>query len=102
VASRLIWSPTARLDLRSVVEYIAEDAPATAPRVVDAILQAVAYLRRFPESGRTVPEFGALDIREISDRPCRIIYRLRREQELIEVARVWHAARGTPLLPSNS
>ena len=50
----------------------------------------------FPESGRIVPEFGDPNIREVIRKPCRIAYRIRRRKRTIEIARVWHAARGTP------
>ena len=50
----------------------------------------------FPESGRIVPEFSDPNIREVIRKRCRIVYRIRRRKRTIEIARVWHAARGTP------
>jgi plasmid stabilization system protein ParE len=35
-------------------------------------------------------------IRKIIYRPYRIVYRLDVERQLVEIARVWHAARGAP------
>jgi plasmid stabilization system protein ParE len=52
----------------------------------------------FPFLGRVVPEFKIKSIREIIHRPYRIVYRVGEEQELIEILRVWHAARGIPKL----
>jgi len=43
-----------------------------------------------------VPEFDIPTLREIIVRAYRIVYRVDHESKLIEVARVWHAARGTP------
>ncbi|MBA3513819.1 MAG: type II toxin-antitoxin system RelE/ParE family toxin [Pyrinomonadaceae bacterium] len=43
-----------------------------------------------------VPEFDIPTLREIIVQAYRIAYRVDHESKLIEVARVWHAARGTP------
>jgi plasmid stabilization system protein ParE len=96
VAFKLIWSPSARLDLKDIAAFIAEDNPSAAERFGRSLLQAVERLADFPESGRIVPEFGDPNIREVIRKPCRIVYRIRRRKQTIEIARVWHAARGTP------
>jgi len=46
--------------------------------------------------GRNVPEFNQPDLHELVVPPYRIIYRFKEEAELIEIIRVWHAARDTP------
>ncbi len=96
MAFKLIWSPSARLDLKDIATFIAEDSPSAAERFVRSLFQAVERLGDFPESGRIVPEFGDPDIREVIRKPCRIVYRVRRRKRTLEIARVWHAARGTP------
>jgi toxin ParE1/3/4 len=96
VAYRLIWSPTARLDLRDIFDYIAQHHPLAAQKFVETIMGAVERLMVLPESGRIVPEFSEPTIREVIHRPCRIVYRVRKDQELVEIVRVWHGARGTP------
>jgi plasmid stabilization system protein ParE len=96
MAFKLIWSPSARLDLKDIATFIAEDSPSAAERFVRNLFQAVERLGDFPESGRIVPEFGDPDIREVIRKPCRIVYRVRRRKRTLEIARVWHAARGTP------
>jgi len=98
MAFKLIWSPSARLDLKDIAAFIAEDNPSAADRFVKSVFQAVETLADFPESGRIVPEFGDPNIREVIRKPCRIVYRIRRRKRTIEIARVWHAARGTPLI----
>ena len=55
-------------------------------------------LRQHPEIGRIVPEYRNPKIREIIFRPYRIVYRVDYERKSAEIARVWHAARGTPEL----
>ena len=96
MAFKLIWSHSARLDLKDIATFIAKDSPSAAERFVRSLFQEVETLGDFPESGRIVPEFGDPDIREVIRKPCRIVYRVRRRKRTIEIARVWHAARGTP------
>ena len=98
MAYQLIWAPVARLDLHDLVAYIAADDPVAARQFAQAVFGALERLPEFPESGRVVPEFGESTIREVIRRPCRIINRLRPDQRQIEIARVWHAARGKPNL----
>ena len=98
MAFKLIWSPSAQLDLKDIAAFIAEDSPSTAHRFVKSLFDVVERLADFPESGRIVPEFDDPGIREVIRRPCRIVYRIDRGKHIIEIARVWHSARGTPHL----
>ena len=96
MAFKLIWSPTARFDVKDIAAFIAEDSASAAERFVRSLLQAVERLADFPESGRIVPEFGDPAIREVIRKPCRIVYRVDHRKRIVEIARVWHAARGSP------
>ena len=96
MAFKLIWSPTARLDLKDIAAFIAEDSASAAERFVRSLFEAVERLADSPESGRIVPEFGDPAIREVIRKPCRIVYRVNSKKRMIEIARVWHAARGAP------
>ena len=60
------------------------------------IFQAIERLSQFPQSGRVVPEFDDVTIRELIKPPCRVVYRVDPRAETVEIARVWHAARGIP------
>ncbi len=96
MAFKLIWSPTARFDLKDIAAFIAEDSASAAERFVRSLFQVVERLADFPESGRIVPEFDDPVIREVIRKPCRIVYRVDSGKRIVEIARVWHAARGTP------
>lgn len=48
--------------------------------------------------GRVVPEFDEPTIREIVVRAYRVIYRVDHRDSRVDIARVWHGARGTPQL----
>lgn len=90
----VVWSPSARQDLKSIVSYIAADNPAVAFEVGQKIIDSSKQIELFMESARMVPEFQDESIRERIVGAYRVIFRSKDEQ--IEVVRVWHAARGLP------
>lgn len=93
---QIIWSEPAIEDLRSITEYISADDPAAAERVGLAILAKTQWLATHPLLGRMVPERRDRRIRELVLRPYRIVYRVNRLKQKIEILRVWHGARGEP------
>jgi plasmid stabilization system protein ParE len=71
------WSQEAGENLFDIEDFIARDSLERAVRFVDALIDHVeAILTDNPRSGRTVPEIGNPDIRELIYRGYRIIYRL--------------------------
>jgi plasmid stabilization system protein ParE len=73
----LTWSQEAGENLVGIEEFIARDSLERAVRFVDALIDhAEAILADNPRSGRTVPEIGNPDIRELIYRGYRIVYRL--------------------------
>ena len=80
MAYRLNWSPTARLDLRELLAYIAADDPGAARSFARSVFRTIERLPNFPESGRIVPEFNEPTLREVIRKPCRIVYRIRSER----------------------
>jgi plasmid stabilization system protein ParE len=96
MACKLIWAPSARFDLKEIASYIADSRPEASTRFVKSLFHSVEHLIDFPEAGRIVPEFGDPSIREIIRKPCRIVYRIKHEKGIIEIVRIWHAARETP------
>ena len=98
MAFKIIWSPQAIADLDSLTTFIARDNPGAAEKTGWAILNKTRSLESFPLIGRVVPERRKSDVREVFHGPFRIIYRVRRKQRMVEILRVWHAARGTPQL----
>ena len=97
---QVVLSPSARADLRDIIRYISLDAPDRALRFGQFLVSHTKTLARFPELGRVVPEFGDNFIREIIVRSYRIVYRLDHSDQLVEVVRFWHAARGIPQINS--
>ena len=89
------WTNTALGHLLAIYEYIAQDSSLYAQRMVDRLTRRSEQIAAFPLSGRMVPEFEAEDIRELVEKPYRIIYRIKPEQ--IDVLAVIHAAQLLPL-----
>ena len=85
----LIWTDPALDDLDEVAAWIALDDPAAARRFIVRAVKAVERLRRFPDSGRRVPEAPGRVYRELIIGPCRIIYRRQGQAVLIV-----HVSRG--------
>lgn len=93
---KIVWTLRSREDLRDIAAFIAKDNPEAALRLGDLIFHRVADLEKFPEFGRVVPERNQPNIREIVVKSYRVIYRVRKNEKIIEVLRVWHGARGEP------
>jgi plasmid stabilization system protein ParE len=85
----LVWTAPALDDLDEIAAHIALDDPRAAARLVRRVLQGVERLRRFPDSGRWVPEAPRKTYREVIVASCRIIYRREGRKRLIV-----HVARG--------
>ena len=92
--TRILWSPQALRDIKSIREYIAHDSPRYAELVVGRLIASVERLQTFPESGRVVPERGDPEIREVIVKPFRVVYR--RRAGVIEIATVFRASRLLP------
>ena len=84
------WTDNAITHLLDIYEYIAHDSPVYAKRMTDRITRRSEQIANFPISGRKVPEYEAEDIREIIEKPYRIIYLTKPEQ--IDVLAVIHCA----------
>jgi plasmid stabilization system protein ParE len=92
--ARLIWTAPALDDLDDIAAFIALDDRRAAEALVERVLTAIERLRRFPASGRLVPELLPAKLyREVIVPPCRIIYRRERAQVVIV-----HVLRGERLL----
>jgi plasmid stabilization system protein ParE len=70
------WGDEATESLNDIKERLARFSEATARKVADAIVQRTLQLEDFPFSGRTVPEYDVLRIRELLERGYRILYQV--------------------------
>ena len=93
---RIVWTDPALLDLEELVRFIAQDNTTAAARVGDEIVDHVGILTAFPEIGPVYRRRSTGDVRQITVRPFRIFYRVRRVRKLVEILHIWHGARREP------
>ncbi len=88
---RVHWTDTAEGHLDAIYDYIAQDSPEYAMRMVDRLTRRSQQISEFPFSGRRVPEYDDVDqIREVIEGPYRIIYHIKPDR--IDVLAVIHGA----------
>ena len=84
------WTDTAQQHLAAIHDYIAQNSPAYAKRMVDRLTRRSEQIAAFPLSGRIVPEYRLDQIREVIEGPYRIVYHVKPDQ--IDVVGVLHGA----------
>lgn len=84
------FTPSARLQFLAALGYITRDNPAAALRFRKKVEKSLRRLEKFPESGRTIPEFPELPHREVIVAPYRFFYRV--SEGNVWIIAVWHGA----------
>jgi toxin ParE1/3/4 len=87
---KVIHTEQARLDLFSIWDYIAEDNPNAADKLLDAIDEKCVLLGENPQLGQACPDI-APDMRYFPVRNYLILYR--EQPPGVELVRVLHGAR---------
>ena len=87
---RVLRKPLARADLLDIWNYVADDSPANADRLLDTINKQCQMLARFPQMGRARNELCA-SLRSFPVGNYVIFYR--EVSKGIEIIRVLHGAR---------
>tara|TARA_R110000782_G_scaffold127183_6_gene218752 strand:+ start:2279 stop:2575 length:297 start_codon:yes stop_codon:yes gene_type:complete len=82
------WTDRAKLRLKSIEDYISNDDPKAAKTEIRRILIRSQQISDYPLTGRHVPEYKQDDIREVLERPYRIIYCIKDKQ--IDVLAIMH------------
>jgi toxin ParE1/3/4 len=90
---RIRWLRMALRNLQQEAEYIAQEDPAAARRVVDRIGDAVRHLEDHPSKGRAGRVPGTREL-VVSATAYIVPYRVRGQE--IEILRVFHAASKWP------
>ncbi len=85
---RVYWSARAKARLRRIAEHIREQRPMAVEPTITRIVERSWRLQELPRIGRAVPEYAQPDLREVLERPYRIIYRVGAER--IDVITVMH------------
>ena len=84
------FTPSARRQFLDAVGYIKGDNPIAARAFRRRAEARLRRLERFPESGRSIPEFPDLPHRELIVSAYRFFYRV--QGRVVWVVAVWHAA----------
>lgn len=71
--------------------YVEQQSPESGQRLIAEIVDKTSQLDSFPQSGRIVPEFGLVNVRELIYPPFRIVYRL--DKDSIWIVRIWRSER---------
>ncbi|MBA3582649.1 MAG: type II toxin-antitoxin system RelE/ParE family toxin [Gammaproteobacteria bacterium] len=87
----VIWTLSAKQDLRQIYNFIASDSVHYAKKVTDDIYAKPNTLDLLPRLGRIVPEINDETLREISVYSYRIIYQI--HQKNIYVLTIIHRRR---------
>jgi plasmid stabilization system protein ParE len=90
---RIVWRPTAEIDLDNIIDYIAQDNPTRAEEFGQALRDKTLPLAQHPKLGRTgrpgLPAF----LRElVAHRNYIVFYRVLDEARIVEIMRVKHTA----------
>lgn len=86
----VLWTEPAIRQLDAIYNHIAQTSTPYAKRIVDRLTRRSQKIGQFPRAGRTVPEFQSDRIREVIERPYRIIYQMFSDR--IEILAVLHGS----------
>jgi toxin ParE1/3/4 len=87
------YSRVAQADIQSIFDYIAQENPKAAARVVSLIESSVMRLELFPLSGRSGAVAGTREL-VVPRLPYIAVYQI--TLEVVEIIAVFHAAQNKP------
>jgi toxin ParE1/3/4 len=90
---RVRWTRRALRSLDTLAEYIAQDRPLAAERMVERIRDTVDLLTTNPDLGRAGRVHGTREL-IVGGTPFIVPYRLR--EDVVEIITIFHAARKWP------
>ncbi len=91
------WTARALDRLRGILDYIAEDSPDAALRMVDRIAERVSTLGMTPEQGSRYQDSNVEGLRQIYVRPYRVVYLVDHASENVRVVAIQHVRENTVL-----
>jgi toxin ParE1/3/4 len=92
---KIVWSPLAIDRASEIAGYIIQDNPDAAKNWINTVFEKVEHLKKFPETGRVVPETDNTTIRELIYGNYHIIYRV--EEKRLSVLTVRHGKQVLPV-----
>ena len=95
---KILFTPTGRRQFLEAIAYIHRDKPSAELSFRQKAAKSLTRLKKFPESGRPLPEFPELSFREVIVKPYRFFYKVKNND--VWVVTVWHGAQ-LPDEPNN-
>jgi plasmid stabilization system protein ParE len=94
---KVLFTPSGRKQFLEAVAYIYRQNPTAAGAFRRKAEKVLSRLRKFPQSGRVLPEFPDLPFREVIVMPYRFFYRVK--GKTVWIVAVWHGAQlpGEPI-----
>jgi toxin ParE1/3/4 len=90
VPYRVLWSASARERMIEFLDFIAEENPAAAKRVVGNLRQRVGTLADQPRLGRLLSEETDPDLRRLVVGNYLVVYRIQEARQVIDVVGIRH------------
>lgn len=87
---KILFTPTGRRQFLEAIAYIHRDNPSAAVNFRQKAEKKLSRLKKFPNSGRLLPEFPDLPFREVIVNPYRFFYKLK--EKTVWIIAVWHGA----------
>jgi addiction module RelE/StbE family toxin len=91
---KVAWTDQALSRLGAIREYVAQDSPTAALRLVTSLVERGDSLSRLSRRGRLLPGHEARGIREVLEGNYRIVYRVR--ADVVEILTVFERHRLLP------
>jgi toxin ParE1/3/4 len=87
---KVLFTPSGRKQFLAAIAYIYRENPVAAIAFRRKAEKVLSRLRKFPQSGRILPEFPDLPFREVIVTPYRFFYRI--TGKTVWIVAVWHGA----------
>ncbi|HYY72942.1 MAG TPA: type II toxin-antitoxin system RelE/ParE family toxin [Candidatus Bathyarchaeia archaeon] len=90
---RLCWTASAVRDLERITDYLFDETPQHAPRLVRSLYKSATVLKTFPNRGRPGKKQGTREL-VIPSLPYIVVYQV--SEDTVYIARILHAAQQWP------
>jgi len=87
---KVLFTPSGRSRFLAAIAYLYRENPTAAVAFRRKAEKVLSMLRKFPQSGRALPEFPDLPFREVIVTPYRFFYRVK--GKTVWIVAVWHGA----------
>ncbi len=93
---KVIWSPLAVERLWEIEQFLGDKNPAVALRTVAEIIEMGDSLVQMAKRGRSVPELGQDNVREVIVGSYRVVYMVNDDEQRVEIVTVVHGRQRFP------